>query len=122
MNGELVLREYFLFKKKIKLKLKHNINILLSFLYCFNSEQFGLYHVDFTSPERTRTPKASAKVYTNIVRTHAIDWNFRPEPTVIASRRLFDNSVNSSVVKVMSPFVVLFTITIQYSLHLFLRN
>lgn len=46
-------------------------------------EKFGLYHVDFSSPNRTRTPKASAKVYAKIVRTHRIDWSYRPAPEVI---------------------------------------
>ncbi|XP_065075628.1 myrosinase 1-like [Ochlerotatus camptorhynchus] len=47
------------------------------------TEKFGLYHVDFKNPNRTRTPKASAKVYANIVQTHRIDWSYRPKPEVM---------------------------------------
>lgn len=45
------------------------------------SEKFGLYHVDFNSPERTRTPKMSAKIYANIVKTHTIDPHFHVKAT-----------------------------------------
>lgn len=47
------------------------------------TEKFGLYHVDFKSKNRTRTPKASAKVFANIVKTHEIDWTYRPKPDVL---------------------------------------
>ncbi|KAL7027466.1 hypothetical protein ACKWTF_005450 [Chironomus riparius] len=42
------------------------------------SEKFGLYHVNFESPDKARTPKMSAKVYKNIVKTHKIDSNYMP--------------------------------------------
>ncbi|CAH0605489.1 unnamed protein product [Chrysodeixis includens] len=44
--------------------------------------KFGLYKVDFDSPERTRTPKLSAKNYANIVRTRRIDFNYIKPPII----------------------------------------
>ncbi|XP_031640000.1 myrosinase 1-like [Contarinia nasturtii] len=67
------------------------------------SEQFGLYHVDFSSPNKTRTPKASAKMFARIVRHHAIDWKGpdRPEPSIIKHpsiihEQIINNSSKSS--------------------------
>ncbi|CAH2057009.1 unnamed protein product, partial [Iphiclides podalirius] len=34
--------------------------------------KFGLYEVDYDSPERTRTPRASAHYYSNVIRTNTI--------------------------------------------------
>ncbi|XP_004520230.1 myrosinase 1 [Ceratitis capitata] len=42
------------------------------------TEKFGLYHVDFNHPNRTRTPKVAAKVYAQICKTNTIDWTYRP--------------------------------------------
>nr|XP_036220320.1 myrosinase 1 [Bactrocera oleae] len=42
------------------------------------TEKFGLYHVDFNHPNRTRTPKIAAKVYAQICKTNTIDWSYRP--------------------------------------------
>ncbi|XP_050552155.1 lactase/phlorizin hydrolase [Spodoptera frugiperda] len=35
--------------------------------------KFGLYEVNFTDPARTRTPRASAHYYANIIRAHSLD-------------------------------------------------
>ncbi|XP_068625531.1 myrosinase 1-like [Battus philenor] len=41
--------------------------------------KFGLYHVDFEDPARTRTPKKTAFVYKEIIRTRVIDHNYEPD-------------------------------------------
>ncbi|XP_048007482.1 myrosinase 1-like [Leguminivora glycinivorella] len=45
------------------------------------TSKFGLYHVDFDSEEKTRTPKLSAINYREIVRTKKINFNFIKNPT-----------------------------------------
>ncbi|XP_045455416.1 myrosinase 1-like [Melitaea cinxia] len=42
-------------------------------------EKFGLYEVDFTSLNRTRTPRKSAFIYREIVRTKTLDFDYEPE-------------------------------------------
>ncbi|XP_045457583.1 myrosinase 1-like [Melitaea cinxia] len=44
--------------------------------------RFGLYEVDYESPERTRTPRKSAYVYKEIARTHTLDHNYEPDISV----------------------------------------
>ena len=46
------------------------------------TEKFGLYHVDYTSNEKTRTAKMSAKVYKKIVETNEIDFEYAPDPEI----------------------------------------
>lgn len=128
-NGEPVLRKY---KYQIHLniqtafestEIRKNFESLITIISrSFYSEQFGLYHVDFKSKDKTRTPKVSAKVYANIVREHAIDWNYQPEPNVIASHQLYDESTSNSSPAMMGPVTILCSILLQYSLYLALRN
>ncbi|XP_023935495.2 myrosinase 1-like [Bicyclus anynana] len=43
------------------------------------TERFGLYEVDFTSPQKTRTPRKSAFVYKHIISTRTIDPDYEPD-------------------------------------------
>ncbi|CAK1544194.1 unnamed protein product [Leptosia nina] len=43
------------------------------------TERFGLYEVDFNSTLRIRTPRKSAYVYKEIVRTRYLDLSFEPD-------------------------------------------
>ncbi|KAI5643288.1 glycosyl hydrolase family 1 domain-containing protein [Phthorimaea operculella] len=46
------------------------------------SQRFGLYEVDIEDPDRPRTPRKSALVYSEIVRTRSIDFDFNPDPYI----------------------------------------
>ncbi|XP_061711095.1 myrosinase 1-like [Cydia pomonella] len=55
------------------------------------TSKFGLYHVDFNSTKRTRTPKLSAINYREIVRTKKINFDFIEKPSSSAqSNRIKD--------------------------------
>ncbi|XP_014362015.2 lactase-phlorizin hydrolase [Papilio machaon] len=47
------------------------------------TERFGLYEVDYESPERTRTPRKSAFVYKQILRTRELDMHYEPDTNVM---------------------------------------
>ncbi|XP_063358724.1 lactase/phlorizin hydrolase-like [Cydia amplana] len=46
-------------------------------------ERFGLYEVDYTDPARPRTPRRSAFVYKEIVRSRTLDPHYEPTATVM---------------------------------------
>ncbi|XP_049880677.1 myrosinase 1-like [Pectinophora gossypiella] len=46
------------------------------------TEKFGLYEVDFSSPDRTRTPRKSAFVYKEVIRSRKMDPNYEPNYVV----------------------------------------
>ncbi|XP_050670551.1 myrosinase 1-like isoform X2 [Leptidea sinapis] len=45
-------------------------------------DRFGLYEVDYESSERTRTPRKSAFLYKEILRTRTLDMHFEPDATL----------------------------------------
>ncbi|KAL0895035.1 hypothetical protein ABMA27_013502 [Loxostege sticticalis] len=47
------------------------------------TECYGLYEVDYESPQRTRTPRKSAFVYKEIVRSRALDPHYEPDTTIM---------------------------------------
>ncbi|KAM3964802.1 myrosinase 1-like [Aphomia sociella] len=48
------------------------------------TERFGLYEVDYNSENRTRTPRKSAFVYKDILRTRQLDWQHEPDTDVMS--------------------------------------
>ncbi|VVD00786.1 unnamed protein product [Leptidea sinapis] len=47
-----------------------------------SADRFGLYEVDYNSPERTRTPRKSAYLYKEILRTRTLDMHYEPDMSV----------------------------------------
>ncbi|XP_050670537.1 myrosinase 1-like isoform X1 [Leptidea sinapis] len=46
------------------------------------TERFGIYEIDFEDPARPRTPRKSAYVYKEIVRSRTIDMNYEPDMSI----------------------------------------
>lgn len=46
---------------------------------CNCRSRFGLYLVDFNSPNKTRTPKRSARLYARVVSSRALPPNYDPD-------------------------------------------
>ncbi|KAG6457619.1 hypothetical protein O3G_MSEX010370 [Manduca sexta] len=47
------------------------------------TERFGLYEINYNDPERPRTPRKSAFMYKEILRSRTLDFNFVPEITTM---------------------------------------
>ncbi|XP_075986700.1 myrosinase 1-like [Anticarsia gemmatalis] len=47
------------------------------------TEMYGLYEVDFTSPEKTRTPRKSALMYKEVIKTNILDPDYEPEKFLV---------------------------------------
>ncbi|KAJ2948663.1 hypothetical protein O0L34_g7918 [Tuta absoluta] len=66
--------------------------------------RFGLYEVDMDDPNRTRTPRKSALVYKEIIRSKEVDWSYNPDPYAL----LEQESQIPEVVEVMPNGVASF--------------
>ncbi|KAJ8709566.1 hypothetical protein PYW08_009570 [Mythimna loreyi] len=56
------------------------------------SEKFGLFQVDFSHPDKTRTPRKSAFIYKEMIRSKILDPDFEPEMFIVEVSRVDDSS------------------------------
>ncbi|PZC77126.1 hypothetical protein B5X24_HaOG203680 [Helicoverpa armigera] len=98
-NGDIAADSYHNYKHEgVNLKgymawsLMDNMEWLEGYVACF-----GLYHVDYQDPARTRTPRKTAFIYKHIIKNRYIDYDLLAvaatcqEPTVRNQRRFPDD-------------------------------
>ncbi|KAJ0170907.1 hypothetical protein K1T71_013679 [Dendrolimus kikuchii] len=50
--------------------------------------KYGLFQIDFSSPERNRVPRKSAFIYKQMLKTRTLDFNYEPDNESVESEQL----------------------------------
>nr|SGZ49382.1 beta-glucosidase [Zygaena filipendulae] len=53
------------------------------------TERFGLYQVDYSDAKRTRTPRKSAFVYKQVIKSRVVDHHYEPDMSVMTIDRTY---------------------------------